>query len=209
MDVAQAAIGPGMSVFSRFDKVLEPDGTEMTVRAALQLVNEILDEHLTEQEGDFDSDTRFAVTWYEVYGFDAGPYGEAETLAKARAVAVQGIADAGIIRSGGGKVRLLKRAELACDWDPAQDKRLTVWEATQHLIKRLEEQGEEAAATLLDELGATADAARDLAYRLFSACEQRGWSEEARAYNSLVSAWSDLEKLAVSRGAAPAQQELL
>lgn len=209
VDVAQAAIGPGMSVFSRHAKVLEPDGTAMSVRSALQLINEVLDEHLTEQEGEFDSDTRFAVTWYEIHAFEAGPYGEAETLAKARAVAVGGIAEAGILRSGGGKVRLLKRSELPTDWDPIADKRLTVWEATQHLIKRLEEQGEEAASDLLDRLGGTADAARDLAYRLYTACERKGWAEEARAYNGLVAAWSDLEKLAAARAGEPAQQDLI
>lgn len=212
VDVAQAALGPGMAIFSRYAKVLEADGSVMTVRAAQQLINEVLDEHLTAQEGELDADSRFAVTWYENHAFDPGPYGEAETLAKARAVAVSGLAEAGILKSGGGKVRLLKRSELPDDWDPAEDARLTVWEATQHLIKRLEEQGEAAAAELLGKLGSLAGAARDLAYRLYSTCERKRWAEEARAYNGLVAAWSELERLASQARettSTPAQQLLL
>lgn len=200
-----------MAVFSRYSSVLEADGSAMTVRSALQLINEVLDEHLTENEGELDAGSRFAVSWYENRAFDSGPYGEAETLAKARAVAVEGIAEAGILRSGGGKVRLLKRSELADDWDPTEDTRLTAWEATQHLIKRLEGHGEAAAAELLGKLGPLGGAARDLAYRLYSTCERKGWAEEARAYNGLVVAWPDLERLA-SRGAdsaAAEPQELL
>lgn len=209
VDVAQAAIGPGMAVFSSHAKVLEPDGAGMSVRAALQLINEVLDEHLTSQEGEFDSDTRFAISWFENHAFDAGPFGEAESLARARAVAVSGVAEAGILTSGGGKVRLLKRAELDQKWDPATDKRLTVWEATQHLIKRLEEAGEGAAAELVERLGSTADAARDLAYRLYSTCERKGWAEEARAYNGLVAVWGELERLAASHRPRLGQQDLL
>ena len=202
VDVAQAAIGPGMGVYSRHAKVLEADGSAMTVRSALQLINEILDEHLTEGEGEFDSDTRFAITWYESHAFNAGPYGDAETLARARAVSVDGIAEAGIATSGGGKVRLIKRADLPADWDPSKDNRLTIWESTQHLIKRLEEGGESSAATLLAQLGTKAATARDLAYRLYMTCERKGWADEARAYNGLVIAWPDMEKLAHNAAAA-------
>jgi putative DNA methylase len=194
--MAQASIGPGMAIFSRHSKVLEADGTPMTVRTALQLINQALDEYLTEQEGEFDGDTRFAVTWFETRQFEAGPFGEAETLAKARNIAVGGVAAAGIVHSAAGKVRLLKRAELPDDWDPAKDRRVTVWEAAQHLIKRLEAKGEQGAADLLASLGATAAPARDLAYRLYTTCERRGWAEEARAYNGLVVAWPELGKLA-------------
>lgn len=212
VDVAQAAIGPGMAIFSRYAKVLEPDGKPMTVRSALRVINEMLDEHLTAHEGNFDSHTRFAVTWYESHGFESGPYGDAETLATARAVAIGGMAEAGILKSGGGKVRLLKRSELPGDWDPSTDARLTVWEAAQHLIKQLEEHGEEAAAALLAKLGAHGDAARDLAYRLYSTCERKKWAEEARAYNGLVVAWPDLERLASSHAKSDTgsgQQSLL
>jgi len=209
VDVAQASIGPGMAVFSRHSKVLEADGTPMSVRTALQLINQALDEYLTEQEGEFDPDTRFAVTWFETRAFETGPFGEAETLAKARNIAVSGVAEAGILSSAAGKVRLLKRAELPDDWDPRTDRRLTVWESVQHLIKRLETKGETAAAELLAVLGANAAPARDLAYRLYSTCERKGWADEARAYNGLVVAWPELEKLAAQAGEAKPKQGML
>ena len=195
VDLAQACIGPGMAVFSRHAKVLEADGTAMSVRTALQLINEALDEYLSAQEGESDGDTRFAVTWFEARGFDPGPYGEAETLAKARNVSVAALAEDGMLKSAAGKVRLCKRDELRDEWDPRRDTRLTVWESVQHMIKRMESAGEPAAAALLHALGSTADKARDLAYRLYSICERKGWAEEARAYNGLVIAWPELQKL--------------
>ena len=123
-------------------------------------------------------------------------FGEAETLAKARNVSVQGVVEAGILKAGGGKARLLRRDELSINWDPRADSRLTVWEATQHLIKRMEGQGEQAAGQLLRQLGPMAEQARDLAYRLYNICERKGWAEEARAYNGLVIAWPELQRLA-------------
>lgn len=206
VDVAQASIGPGMAVFSRYAKVVEADGSPMAVRSALQLINEALDEYLTANEGEVDPYTRFAITWYETNGWNTGSYGDAENLSKARNVSVAGVVEAGILHSAAGKVRLLKRAELPDGWDPANDSRLTVWEATQHLIKRLDK-GESEAARLLKQLGPLADAARDLAYRLYNTCERRGWAEDARAYNGLVVAWPELEKLAQGMSAAPAQHE--
>ena len=199
VDLAQSAIGPGMAVFSKYRKVIEADGEPMTVRSALQLINQVLDESLGAEEGQLDGDTRFAVTWFETYQYKQGPFGEADNLARARAVSVDGVAEAGVLQSAAGQVRLFTRPELPADWDPAKDKRLTVWEATQHLIKRLEEEGEQAAAALLKDLGASvAEQARNLAYRLFTICERKKWVEEARAYNSLVLAWPELEKLAAS-----------
>jgi putative DNA methylase len=194
--MAQAAIGPGMGIFSRHAKVLEADGSSMSVRTALQFINAALDEFLAEQEGELDAETRFAVTWFETRGYESGPYGEAEVLATARAISVAGVAEAGLLHSAGGRVRLLRRDEIAADWDPTHDRRLTVWEATQHLIKRLESQGERPAAALLAQLGDTAEKARALAYRLYTTCERRKWAEEAGAMNGLVIAWPDLEKLA-------------
>ena len=196
VDMAQASIGPGMAIFSRHSKVLEADGSAMSVRTALQIINQALDEYLTEQEGEFDPDTRFAVTWFETRCFDSGAFGEAETLAKARNVSVQGVADAGLLQAGAGKVRLLRREELPDDYSPLKDKTPTVWEAVQHLIKRLDQKGEQGAADLLSELGGRAAAARDLAYRLYQVCERKGWAEEARAYNGLVVAWGEVDKLA-------------
>jgi len=185
-----------MAIFSRHAKVVEADGSAMSVRSALQLINEVADEVRSEEEGTLDSDTRFAITWYETYGHSEGAFGDADTLAKARNVSVAGVQEAGVLKSAAGKVRLYKRAELPSGWDPGADERLTVWEATQHLIKRLNGEGEQAAATLLARLGSTGEEARNLAYRLYTTCERRGWAEEAQAYNGLVLAWPELEKLA-------------
>ena len=206
VDLAQSSIGPGMAVFSKYCKVIEADGPAMTVRSALQLINQVLDESLGAEEGQLDGDTRFAVTWFESHQYKQGPFGEADNLARARTVSVAGVAEAGVLQSAAGQVRLFTRPELPAGWDPAEDKRLTVWEATQYLIKRLEEEGEQAAAALLKDLGATvAGQARNLAYRLYTICERKKWAEEARAYNGLVLAWLELEKLA-ARNASTATE---
>ncbi len=203
VDLAQAAIGPGMAVFSRYSKVVESDGEAMTVRTALTLINQILDEVLAEQEGEFDGDTRWAVAWFEQHGVQEGPYGVAETLSKAKNTSVQGLVDAGVITARGGKVKLIAREDMPDDWDPITDARATCWEATQHLIRRLQHDGEQAAADLLARLGGDyGDRARDLAYRLYSICERKSWAHEARAYNSLVIAWSEISKLSRSVGEA-------
>ena len=196
VDMAQASIGPGMAIFSNHSKVLEHDGSSMSVRAALQLINEVLDEMRGEEEADLDRESRFAVTWFSARAFEEGPYGEAETLAKARNIAVSGVENSGLLKSAAGKVRLLKRAEMPDDWDPLTDKTLTVWECTQHLIKRLESEGEQAAAEILAKMGPQGEQARILAYRLYTICERKKWAEEARAYNGLVIAWPELERLA-------------
>lgn len=196
VDLAQAAIGPGMAVFSRYGKVIESDGTPMRVRTALALINQTLDEFLAEQEGEFDLDTRWAVSWFEQYGMEQGPYGEAETLSVARNTSVTGLVEAGFLEAKAGKVRLLKREELKEDWDPETDERSSVWEITQYLIRALETQGERGAALLLRKLGAQGDAARDLAYRLYTICERKGWAQEALSYNSLVVAWPEIIRLA-------------
>jgi putative DNA methylase len=197
VDLAQAAIGPGMAVFSRYAKVVEADGSSMTVRTALTLINQILDEVLAEQEGDFDAPTRWAVAWFEQQGTQEGPYGVAEVLSKAKNTSVRGLSDAGIVKSRAGSVQLLGRDDLSADWDPAKEKHLTAWEATQHLILALDQEGESGAADLLQKLGGDYGyKARDLAYRLFSICERKKWAQEALAYNSLVVAWPELVRLA-------------
>ncbi len=198
VDLAQASIGPGMAVYSQYAAVLENDGSPLRVRTALQLINQLLDEFLAEQEGEFDGDTRWALTWFEQYQFNEGPYGEAETLSKARNVSVQGLVESGILQAKAGKVNLLKRTDLPKDWNPAQDDRTPDWEATQHLIQCLDQRGELATAALLAQLGDRADRARDLAYRLYSLCDKKGWTQEAIAYNSLVIAWPELQRLARS-----------
>ena len=209
MDLAQASIGPGMAIYSRYRRVLEADGSPMRVRTALALINQALDEYLAEQEGEYDADTRWALAWFEQYGFEEGPFGDAETLSKAKNTSVSGMVEAGILHSRAGKVRLLRREELAADWDPASDKRLTVWEVAQHLIRTMHEQGESGAAALLAQVGGLGEVARDLAYRLYTICERKGWAQEALPYNGLVVAWPELVKLAQeSRRSAAMQQNL-
>jgi len=209
VDLAQAAIGPGMAVFSRYAKVLEADGSPMSVRTALALINQSLDEVLAEQEGEFDADTRWALAWFDQNGFNEGAYGVAETLCTAKNTSVSGMVEAGILAAKGGKVRLLKKEELQEDWSPATDERLTVWEATHHLIRSLDK-GEAVAASLLKQLGAMAEVARDLSYRLYTVCERRKWAQDAIGYNALVLSWPDLKRLAdEQRDFGPAQRELI
>lgn len=180
----------------------------MTVRAALAEINKSLDEVLAEQEGEFDSDTRWALAWFDQNGFNEGAYGVAETLCTAKNTSVEGMKEAGILTAKGGKVRLLKKEELDADWNPATDKRLTIWEITHHLIRRLE-QGESGAAELIHQLGVKAEVARDLSYRLYTICERRKWAQEAIAYNALVLSWSDVQRLAQEKkAAAPTQGEM-
>ncbi len=211
VDLAQAAIGPGMSVFSSFSRVVEADGSATTVRTALGLINQVLDETLAEQEGDFDPDTRWAVAWFEQFGVSEAPYGQAETLSKAKNTSVQGLVDAGVLESRAGKVRLLDRHEMSGTWDPTTDTRLTVWEVTQHLIRALAEGGEQAAADLHRRVGPDiGETARELSYLLYTICERKKWAGEALAYNSLVVAWPEITRLAASvPQREPVQGEML
>ena len=195
VDMAQSAIGPGIGIFSRYQSVLEADDRRMSVKTALSLINETVDEILSEQEGDYDDWTRFAVSWFAQYGEQAGPYGEADSIANARGISVQGVVDAGILCSGGGRVRLLSRDELDPHWTPEDDQRLTVWEATQYLIRRHEEGGDHKAAELLVRLGTKAEPARALAYRLYKLCEDKGLTGLAQSYNNLVQMWPDLKTI--------------
>ena len=196
VDLAQAAIGPGMAVFTRYAKVLDAEGKPVSVREALALINQMLDEVLAEQEGDFDADSRWALAWFEQQGFDEGAYGVAETLSKAKNTSIAGIVEGGILASSAGKVRLLRPDELADDWDPTTDDRLTVWEAVHHLIRALETGGEPEAARVEAQLGAKADIARELAYRLYTICERKRRAAEALSYNSLVQSWPEIADLA-------------
>ena len=196
VDLAQAAIGPGMAVYTRFARVLDAEGQPLTVRAALALINQVLDEALAEQEGDFDADTRWALTWFEQCGFVEGDYGVAEQLSKSKNTAVDGLVEAGIIISKAGKVRLLKPGELPADWDPTTDSRLTVWEMVHQLIRVLEAGGEGAAAALVAQLGSSAETARELCYRLYTLCERKKRAGDALAYNSLVQSWPEITRLA-------------
>jgi putative DNA methylase len=196
VDLAQAAIGPGMAVYTRYSKVLDAEGKPLSVREALALINQTLDEALTEQEGDFDSDSRWALAWFEQYGFAEGEYGVAETLSKAKNTSVSGMVEAGTIASSHGKVRLLKPAELPENWNPTTDPRLTAWEMVHQMIRVLEAGGEATAGELLAKLGARAEIARELAYRLYALCERKKRAAEALSYNGLVQSWPEVTRLA-------------
>ena len=184
-----------MAIYTRYSKVIDAEGNAMTVREALALINQILAEVLAEQEGDFDADSRWALAWFDQYGFDVGEYGIAETLSKAKNTSVAGMVEAGILASKAGKVRLLKPEELPADWDPAKDSRLTVWEMAHHLIRVLDAGGETAAADLVAKLGSKADIARELAYRLYTQCERKKRANEALTYNALVQSWPEIIRL--------------
>jgi putative DNA methylase len=205
VDLQQAAIGPGMAIYSGYSKVVNAAGDAMPVKEALALINETLDDVLAEQEGDFDSDTRWALTWFDQMGFAEGDYGLAEILSKAKNTSVAGMMDAGILSSGGGKVRLLKPEELNADWEPETDSRKPVWDALHHLVRALTQGGENAAAALAARLGTRADAARELAYRLYILCERKHRAQEALAYNALVQSWPEIQRLASEQEAKPAQ----
>ena len=200
VDLPQSSIGPGIGIFSRYQQVLEADGSPMSVRTALQLINAEVSEILEGQVAEMDDWTRFAVKWFTEYGFKSGPFGEAEVLAKAYDVAVSGVADSGILESGQNQVRIFTPAELPTDWNPDTDDRLTVWEVVHHLIRILESEGESAASKILArrsiQANDLADNAKALAYRLFTICEEKKWADLGKSYNGLVIAWPELEKLA-------------
>ena len=197
VDLAQAAIGPGMAIYTRYARVLDAAGKPVSVRDALALINRTLDEVLADQEGDFDADSRWAVAWFEQYGFAVGDYGVAETLSKAKNTSVEGMVEAGILTSKGGKVRLLNPKELPDAWDPTTDTRRPVWEVVHHLIRALDAGGEEGAARLVARVGADAEAARELCYRLYTLCERKKRAAEARDYNTLVQSWPEIMQLSL------------
>jgi putative DNA methylase len=196
VDLAQAAIGPGMAVYTRYAKVLDAAGKQLSVREALALINQTLDEALAEQEGDFDADSRWALAWFEQSGFAEGEYGVAETLSKAKNTSVAGMVEAGILVSKGGRVRLLRPDELSADWEPGTDLRLTAWESVHHLVRALETGGESAAAELVAKIGSKAEISRELAYRLYTVCERKKRAQEALSYNGLVQSWPEITRLA-------------
>ena len=208
VDLAQAAIGPGMGVYTRYNQVLDATGKPLSVHEALALINQTLDEALAEQEGDFDADTRWALAWFEQSGFTEGDYGAAETLSKAKNTSVGGMVEAGILASRHGKVRLLRPNELPADWDPATDRRLTAWESVHHLVRALEAGGESAAAALVTKLGGQAEVARELAYRLYTVCERKKRAAEALSYNALVQSWPEITRLAREGAKTGAQMAL-
>jgi putative DNA methylase len=197
-DMPQSAIGPGMGVFSRYKAVLESDDSPMSVKTALQLINRELDEYLGGIQGEFDADTRFAITWFEQNGLKAGDYGTANNIATARGISVESVKHAGIVESQAGKVRVLRRDELDDHWEPGTDQHLTIWECLQHLVRLHEKDGiSHATAILLKKIGDKAEAVKDLAYILYDiSANKRQDAKEATAYNALIADWTELSRQA-------------
>lgn len=201
VDLSQAVIGPGMAIFSQYAAVLEADGSNMSVRTALHLINRFL------AEDDFDADTQFCLHWFEQNGWKEGLFGDADTLSRAKGTSADGLRDAGIVESGGGVVRLLRWSEYPMDWDPESDRRNSVWETLHHMIRALKQRGESESGHIYVQARGKTEAARQLAYRLYTLCERKGWAEDARAYNEIITSWSGIET-AASAVAKPAQGEL-
>ena len=202
VDLSQAIIGPGMAIFSQYAAVLEADGTPMSVRTALQLINRFF------AEDDFDHDTQFCLAWFDQQGWATAKFGDADVLARAKGTSVGGLVESGVVASSAGNLRLMRWAELAKDWSPEQDARTPVWESLHQLIRALNQDGETAAGTLLARMPERAEPMRALAYRLYTLCERKGWAEDARAYNELVTAWQSIEQASADAGILGAQTTL-
>lgn len=208
VDLAQAAIGPGMAIFSKYEAVLNQDGSRMSVHDALILINRAITEYLSPDSGSFDADTQFCSSWFDQYGWSTGPFGEANVLAQAKGTTVDGVNTAGVVESGGGKVRLLKWAEYEADWDPTTDNRTPVWEACHQMIRSLNNQGESAAGELLAKMPEKGEPIRQLAYHLYTLCERKKWAEDARAYNELIGSWHAIVTASHEVGHSGSQAEL-
>ena len=205
VDMAQSTIGPGIKVFSRYARVVEADGSSMSVSVALRIINDVLGEILDGEEAELDTDTRFALSWFAQHGYDPGLSGDADSVARAKNTSLEGIEESGIGEARQGKFRLFERSELNQEWSPIDDPRLTVWEVLQYLVAALEE-SESEAAELLHTLGGNGDRARQLAYVLYQKANDKGWATEAGAYNALITAWPNLNTAAT---AGATQQTLL
>lgn len=208
VDLQQAAIGPGMAIFSRHEAVLEADGSPMTVHAALVHINKAIDDYFAQAEGELDADTRFCIGWFQQYAFDTGPFGEADVLARAKGTSVDGVREAGVLDSAKGKVRLLRIKEYPADWDPTTDSRTPIWEACHHMCRALG-QSEHDAGELLARMPEKQDGIRQLAYRLYTLCERQGRAEEARAYNELITSWPAIVEESQKVGLVWTQPSLL
>jgi putative DNA methylase len=204
VDLAQAVIGPGMAIFSKYAAVLEADGSAMTVHDALILINRAI----IEGGEDFDADTQFALSWFDEQGWSEGEFGKADVLARAKGTSVAGVAEAGVVESGSGKVRLLKWAQYPTEWSPENDHRKPIWEALHHLVRVLNQQGETSAGSLLSRIPERSEAMRQLAYRLYTLCERKGWAEDARAYNELIAAWPEIQVAAAETGLKGEQHDI-
>lgn len=213
VDMAQSALGPGMGIFTSYAEVLEPDDSEMSVRTAIALINEVREEILGEEDAHYDPATRFCIDWFQTFGMSQGKSGDAINMANAYNLGLGDLQNAGVFRAKGGEALLLKRSEMPHDWHPSADRTLTHWECAQHLIRVLEaaEGSTETAAALIAEMSPEdAEAARALAYRLYDICEKKGWAQEAQAYNLLAEEFPHLEEAALDRriAAGPREPEL-
>ena len=204
VDLAQAVIGPGMGIFSKYSAVLEADGTSMSVHIALTLINRML----TDGSDDFDSDTQFCLSWFDEKGWGAGDFGQADVLAKAKGTSVEGVRKAGVVEAVAGKVRLLKPTEYPVGWNPREDNRTPVWEALHQLIRALQSSGQAASGELLARMPERGTPIRSLAYRLYTLCERKNWRDEARSYNDLITSWLDIEAAANAAGTIGLQANL-
>ena len=208
VDLAQAAIGPGMGIYSQYAAVLNQDGTAMSVHDALVMINREITDYLSPNAGNADGDTLFCSAWFDQYGWKSGQFGEADTLARAKGTSVEGVKEAGVIEASGGKVRLFTWKEYPADWNPENDTRMPVWEALHHLIRQLNEGGESAAGRLLARIPDKAEAVRQLAYHLYTLCERHGWADDARGYNELITSWGNIVSESFNAGQVGAMGDL-
>lgn len=204
VDLAQSAIGPGMGVFSRYSRVLEADGTPMSVKSALQIINQELDLFFNEQDGDLDSESRFCVDLYSQNAFNEMPFGDANTLATAKNTSVAIMASHGMLYAQKGKVHLIERPELP---ESIHEHESSIWLLCQQLTYRMEKEGIEGCAkAIVNMFGSNAERAKDLAYRLYTIAERKKWAQEAYAYNALVVAWPEIQSRAAELKAIVPQQ---
>ena len=200
VDMQQSVIGPGMGVFTRYDKVLESDDSRMSVRTALMLINRVWEEIENELDANFDPKTQVALAWYGSYGYEAKKSGELNVIANAKNVPEKALFESGVFKNLHGNAALTPRAELPLVWSPATEKHLTVWRCVQQVARVLkaEEGGGDAAAKLVAQMGSRAADAQKLAYRLFEIATRKGLKDEALVYNELAQEWAKLEDLAAS-----------
>lgn len=211
VDLAQAAIGPGIAIFSRYSRVRDADGTDMGVREALMLINQVLDEVLGEQESDFDPETRFATRWFRSYGWNKEGSGLADQLARSSDTSLGALERGGILQTGGGKARLLPPDEMSGEWNALTDDALSIWEATVRLAGVLQSDGADGAARMLVgvQQRVQLDAVKDLGFLLFHEAEKRSDSKTAGYFNALVTSWPDIVAMAndiAAEGPQPTQE---
>jgi putative DNA methylase len=202
VDLSQAIIGPGMAIFSKYTAVLEADGSRMSVKTALQLINRFL------AEDDFDPDTQFCLHWFETNGWSEGKFGDADVLARSKGTSVDGVKNAGVLASARGVVQLLRWRDYPTDWTPEGDQRTPIWEALHQMIRTLQQQSAADAGALLAQMPSRGEPMRQLAYRIYTLCERKGWAEDARAYNELITSWSAIEEASHQTGHVGRQQEM-